>query len=62
LHLTAIERAELLDGLLYSFDPSPDQRQIDALKAEAESRIDAFDAGRLTEDSAEAMFQRINRR
>ena len=34
----------------------------DAWKAEAESRIDAFEAGLLTDDSAEAMFERINRR
>jgi putative addiction module component (TIGR02574 family) len=62
LHLTPTERAELIDGRLHSFDPSPDQRQVDAWKAEAESRIDAFEAGLLTGDSAEAMFERINRR
>lgn len=62
LDLTPVERTELIDGLLHSFDPSPDQRQIDAWKEEAESRIDAFEAGLLTDDSAEAMFARINRR
>lgn len=62
LDLTPVERAELIDGLLHSFDPSPDQRQIDAWKEEAESRIDAFEAGLLTDDSVEAMFARINRR
>jgi putative addiction module component (TIGR02574 family) len=62
LNLTSIERAELIDGLLHSFDPSPDQRQVDACKAEAEARIEAFEAGQLTDDSAEAMFARINRR
>ena len=62
LNLTPIERAELIDGLLHSFDPSPDQAQVDAWKAEAESRIDAFEAGLLTDDSAEAMFERINQR
>lgn len=62
LDLTPVERTELIDGLLHSFDPSPDQRQIDAWKEEAESRIDAFEAGLLTDDSVEAMFARINRR
>jgi len=62
LNLTPIERAELIDGLLHSFDPSPDQTHVDAWKAEAESRIDAFEAGLLTDDSAEAMFERINQR
>jgi putative addiction module component (TIGR02574 family) len=60
--LTAMERAELIDALLRSFDPSPDQQLADAWKAEAESRIDAFEAKELTDDSAEAMFARINRR
>lgn len=62
LGLSPIERAELIDGLLRSFDPNPDQRHLDAWKEEAESRIDAFDAGMLTDDSAEAVFDRINQR
>jgi len=60
--LTPMERAELIDALLRSFDPDPDQRPTDAWKADAESRIDAFEAGALADDSAEAMFARINRR
>ena len=59
LHLTPIERAELIDGLLHSFDLSPDQRQVDAWKAEAESRIDGLEAGLLTDDSAEAIFEPV---
>jgi hypothetical protein len=43
LTLTPIERAKLIDGLLHSFDPGPDQSQVDAWKAEA--RIDAYEAG-----------------
>lgn len=62
LSLSPIERAELIDGLLHSFDPTPNQRQLDAWKEEAESRIDAFEAGTLSDDSAEAIFDRINRR
>lgn len=62
LSLSPIERAELIDSLLHSFDPMPDQQHRDAWKEEAESRIDAFEAGRLSDDSAEAMFERINGR
>jgi len=50
LSLSPIERAELIDGLLKSFDPGPDQAQGDAWKVEAEARIDAYDAGLLTDD------------
>ncbi len=59
--LTPMERAELIDALLRSFDPKADEEIADAWRAEAESRIDAFDAGELADDSAEAMFARINR-
>ncbi|MBK1724780.1 hypothetical protein CKO23_21650 [Thiocystis violacea] len=60
--VSPIERAELIDELLRSFDPPEDSRVADAWKAEAESRIDAYEAGRLSADSAEAMFARINTR
>lgn len=59
--LTPMERAELVDALLRSFDPKADDGIADAWRAEAESRIDAFEAGELTDDSVEAMFARINR-
>lgn len=52
LGLDAVERAELIDALFRSFDRSGDRR-IDALWAvEAESRIDAYDAGKILADSA----------
>jgi len=35
---------------------------VDAWKAEAESRIDAYEAGRASADSAEAVFARISKR
>ena len=61
LRLKPVERAELIDELFHSFDKSHDDR-IDALwAAESESRIDAFDAGQLEADSAEAVFERINK-
>lgn len=62
LHLKPVERAELIDKLFHSFDKGHDER-IDALWAvEAESRIDAFDAGQISSDSADAVFERINKR
>jgi putative addiction module component (TIGR02574 family) len=61
LGLTPMERAQLIDTLLRSFDPKADNEIANAWRAEAESRIDAFEAGELTDDSAEAMFARINR-
>ena len=59
--LTPMERAQLIDALLRSFDPKADNEIANAWRAEAESRIDAFEAGELADDSAEAMFARINR-
>ena len=60
--LAPMERAVLIDALLHTFDPNPDQQIVDAWKVEAESRINAFDAGELTDDAAEGMFTRINQR
>jgi putative addiction module component (TIGR02574 family) len=62
LGLTPTERAELIDQLLQSFDPKADTGAADAWRMEAESRIDAFDAGELQADTAEAVFERIDRR
>ena len=62
LILSPIERAELIDELLRSFDPPEDGAVADSWKAEAESRIDAYEAGRLSADSAAAVFARINKR
>ena len=59
--LTPMERAELIDALLRSFDPKADDELTNAWRAEAESRIDAFEAGELTDNSAESMFEGINR-
>ncbi len=47
LTLPEAERAELLDGLFDSFESSHDPASDDARAAEAESRIDAYDAGTL---------------
>jgi putative addiction module component (TIGR02574 family) len=62
LGLSPIERAELIDELLRSFDPPEDGAVADAWKAEAEPRINAYEAGHVSADSAEAVFARINKR
>ena len=41
LTLAPIEHTEPSDSLPRGFDPTPDQRQLDAWKEEAESRIEA---------------------
>jgi len=62
LRLNPVERAELIDKLFHSFDKSHDER-IDALWAiESEARIDAFEAGQMSADSAEDVFERISKR
>ena len=60
LRLKPIERAELIEELFHSFDRSGDHRVDAAWAAEAESRIDAYDAGSIPADSAEAVLARIN--
>ncbi|MCB2180761.1 MAG: addiction module protein [Desulfobulbaceae bacterium] len=61
LCLSPVERAKLIDDLFYSFDNSRRQKEIDKLWAEeAESRINAYEEGKLTADSAEAVLERIN--
>ena len=60
LELDAVERAELIEAIFRSFDKTGSGRG-DALWAkEAESRIDAFDAGMIVADSADAVFNRIS--
>jgi len=62
LGLSPTERVELIDELLHSFDSEPAPSHADAWKAKAESRIDAYEAGRIFTDSAAAVFARIDRR
>jgi putative addiction module component (TIGR02574 family) len=62
LGLDPIERAELIDELLSSFDPVPDSRIDEAWSAEAESRIDAHGRGGLWSSPADQVFERLSRR
>lgn len=62
LGLPPIERAELVEKLLSSFD-LPAGKKIDALWArEAESRLDGPERGKIKTIPARAVFQKINKR
>jgi putative addiction module component (TIGR02574 family) len=61
LALPPVERAELLERLVLSFE-LPDRKRIDELWAvEAEDRIDAYDAGKMAAVPAKDVFDEINR-
>jgi putative addiction module component (TIGR02574 family) len=61
LSLSPIERAELVEEILSSFD-FPARERIDALWAnEAEERIDAFEEGELPSSPAKDVFNKIDR-
>ncbi len=62
LTLPPMERAELVEQILSSFE-FPARDEIDALWAkEAESRIDAYDQGKLKASSASKVFDKIDKR
>jgi putative addiction module component (TIGR02574 family) len=61
LSLTPIERAELVEKVFDSFNSSQ-KNSFDHLWAqEAESRIDAFEKGKLKAVSAKKVFQKIEK-
>jgi len=61
IHLPPVERAELVEQILSSFD-FPSRDEIDALWAkEAEDRIDAYDQGKIKATPAIQVFEKINR-
>ena len=62
LGLDAVERAEPIEALFRSFDTSGDRRTDVLWAAEAESRIDAHDAGKIHADSADVVLGRIGKR
>lgn len=58
LELSPVQRAELIESLLASFDPQ--RPEIDKQWAEeAERRIEAHDRGKLKASSADKVFSRI---
>ena len=62
LSLKPVERAQLIEELFHSFDKSPDDAADTRWAKEAEARLDAYDAGHISADSAKAVFERINKR
>jgi len=46
----------------HSFDRSTDRRIDEAWSGEIESRIDAYENGNISADSAEAVLERVNQR
>ncbi len=62
VELSPIERAELVEGILSSFD-FPTRVDIDAAWAqEAEDRIDAYDRGDIAAVPAAAVFEKIDKK
>ncbi len=62
LNLPPIERAEIVEKLLSSFE-FPSRKTIDELWAqEAESRIDAYERGEITAIPAKEVFEKIEKR
>ena len=61
IDLPPVERAELVEQILSSFN-FPSRDKIDALWAkEAEDRIDAYDQGKIKATPASQVFEKINR-
>ena len=61
LNLPPVERAELVEEILSSFD-FPARREIDALWArEAEDRLDAYERGELKARPADEVFDKIGK-
>ena len=60
INLPPVERAELVEQILSSFN-FPSRDEIDALWAkEAEDRIDAYDQGKIKAIPANQVFEKIN--
>lgn len=59
LHLSPLERAELIEQIFASFSFPSRQANDAAWASEAEERIDAFETGRLASISARDVFARV---
>ena len=62
LGLPPVDRAEFIERLFRSFDPSDDRGADSPWSEEIESRIDAYDEGRMGASPVEDVLARINRR
>ena len=54
--------AQLIEKLFHSFDKAHDDAVDTCWAGEAEARLDAYDAGHISAYSAEAVFERMNKR
>jgi putative addiction module component (TIGR02574 family) len=61
IKLPPIERAELIEGLLASFENKNRARVDDSWALEAESRIDAYETGHIEEIPISKVFEEIER-
>jgi putative addiction module component (TIGR02574 family) len=55
--LSPVDRAELIERLFLSFDKTADFSVDEAWKTEIESRIDAYDSGRVSASPASEIFK-----
>ncbi len=62
LELAPVDRAEIIERLFLSFDSSGDRSVDDAWSGEVETRIAAYDQGKISASRAEDVLERINRR
>ena len=62
LGLSPVERAEIIERLFQSFDASSNRPEDAVWALEVESRITAYEEGKLSASSSEEVFARINRR
>jgi putative addiction module component (TIGR02574 family) len=62
LKLNPVERAELIEQILSSFE-FPDREEVDAAWAkEAEERVDAYERGETGSTPADEVYEQINKR
>lgn len=62
LQLNPIDRAKLIDRLFFSFSPAAND-DIDSMwREEVENRVAAFEAGKISADSVENVFERLSKR
>lgn len=61
VHLSPIERAELVEKILSSFNFSARNDIDESWALEAEERVDAYDSGEIELSSVAEVFDRINK-
>lgn len=62
LQLDPIDRAELLNRLFFSFAPVENEKTDAKWRKEVEDRVTAYDAGKISADTAENVFKRLSKR